>query len=651
MLKKRKLSLLLVFVFLVICAIPHSGLAQSADPLDDAIEKGFAYYQSGGEIYTPEILGQIGEQYMTLPEWLTLAAGRAGKTYEYHAYIEKVQEYFDANLETEAKRAVISSTDLNRFALALAAAGGDPTAFEVNGAPVDLIAEGVYNRTSGTISYNNALIWALITLDSGDYAESGSVTYSRTNLKTSILGMQNSNGSFRGYDNTGEDMDMTAMGIIALAPYYDETNVKTVVDKAIDYLASKQLFDGTFADSWSGTSSSSTTAQVLVALTSLGIDCRRDERFIQNEKTIIDGILQYQKTNGTFATNFDTINDPLPDYGSEQTLGALVAYQRFAQNKSNYYDFHTANGSMTLRVTVGGENRTIPFVKSQPHYDLKLMEDADALVFTAIPKSPYERANTTLNMPIPFVNHQAFFEVTGRYGTTRYTITKIPPTVDEVLGNEIGQLPDRITDLELDTVLRLLNEYEALSMEERALITNYQELQLKYLTYIQGKELTYTTSGITPEGHKYTWTIQGEDITAPMAFDTDILLTSPNQQAIVALSPEAFVMHFVHEGTLPGKAKVEMETRLADGVLELLYFNGTYGEIIAEVSNQNGTADFSIEHCSDYYLQTPNDPATVQSSSSNTGDTNYVVPLLIVLGVSLAFLVIVVQLKKRARKS
>src|SRR5690606_27038550 len=103
------------------------------------------------------------------------------------------------------------------------------------------------------------------------------------------------------------DADMTAMAIQALSPYYNseetyeykqratnehvEKSVREAVDEALDTLSQIQLDSGDFS-SW-GIANAESTAQVMVALTALGINPLEDERFIKNGNNLLDVILQY----------------------------------------------------------------------------------------------------------------------------------------------------------------------------------------------------------------------------------------------------------------------------------------------------------------------------------------------------------------------
>src|SRR5690625_2978415 len=122
-----------------------------------------------------------------------------------------------------------------------------------------------------------------------------------------ILSAQLEDGGFA--LNTYEreaNVDMTAMAIQALAPYYNSeetytyqltsTNekvtkkVRTVINEAVEQLSELQLDTGDFESM--GTPNAESTAQVIVALTALGIDPLTDERFIKNQD-LFQGIMTY----------------------------------------------------------------------------------------------------------------------------------------------------------------------------------------------------------------------------------------------------------------------------------------------------------------------------------------------------------------------
>lgn len=178
----------------------------------------------------------------------------------------------------------------------------------------------------------NGPIWTLIALDSHDYAPQGDVT--REKLIDAILGAQLPDG---GWDMMGKaaDTDITAMAIQALAPYYDTNDaVKAAVDKALDALSAMQNDDGTFSTAFSGKTSES-TAQVIVALTALGINPATDSRFIKNGLNAVDGLCSFYVDGGGFR---HIASGDLDGMATEQSYYALAAYYRLLAGQTSLYD-------------------------------------------------------------------------------------------------------------------------------------------------------------------------------------------------------------------------------------------------------------------------------------------------------------------------
>lgn len=178
----------------------------------------------------------------------------------------------------------------------------------------------------------NGPIWTLIALDSHDYAPQGDVT--REKLIDAILGAQLPDG---GWDMMGKaaDTDITAMAIQALAPYYDTNDaVKAAVDKALNALSAMQNDDGTFSTAFSGKTSES-TAQVIVALTALGINPATDSRFIKNGVNAVDGLCSFYVDGGGFR---HIASGDLDGMATEQSYYALAAYYRLLAGQTSLYD-------------------------------------------------------------------------------------------------------------------------------------------------------------------------------------------------------------------------------------------------------------------------------------------------------------------------
>lgn len=259
-------------------------------------------------------------------EWMVIGLARSGYDVP-EDYYDNVIAFVQENINEKQQLHPAKSTENSRLILALTAIGKDVTA--VNGHNLLMgLTDMEYLQKQGI----NGPIWALIAFDSGNYPiPEGTVT--RETLIETILAAQLPDG---GWALTGEvsDPDMTGMALQALAPYYAENEtVKAAVDKALVTLSQMQGDDGSFA-SIDGPSSES-IAQVIVALTALGIDPDQDERFIKNGYSVWDALLTYYIPGGGFRHVPD---GDLDGMSTEQGYYAMVAYYRMLEEKTALYD-------------------------------------------------------------------------------------------------------------------------------------------------------------------------------------------------------------------------------------------------------------------------------------------------------------------------
>ena len=274
-------------------------------------------------------------------EWMVIGLARSGRTVP-AGYYDNVVKYVKANADANERLHPTKVTDNARVILALTAIGKDVTNV------------GGHNLLKGLDSMDyvqsqdiNGPIFTLIALDSHNYPTMGDVT--REKLIQVILDAQLPDG---GWNLSGEnaDPDMTAMAIQALAPYY-KTNetVKAAVDKALEALSALQRTDGGFG-SW-GTVNSESCAQVIVALTALGIDPTADSRFVKNGHTVLDALAGFYVTGGGFR---HTAGGERNDMATEQGYYALAAYYRFLNGQTRLYDM--SDVAIQTDGTSGGDN-------------------------------------------------------------------------------------------------------------------------------------------------------------------------------------------------------------------------------------------------------------------------------------------------------
>ena len=270
-------------------------------------------------------------------EWMVIGLARSGRTVP-AGYYDNVVKYVKAKADANERLHPTKVTDNARVILALTAIGKDVT--NVGG---HNLLKGLDSMDYVQAQDINGPIFTLIALDSHNYPTMGDVT--REKLIQVILDAQLNDG---GWNLSAEnaDPDMTAMAIQALAPYY-KTNetVKAAVDKALEALSALQRSDGGF-DSWD-TVNSESCAQVIVALTALGIDPTADSRFVKNGHTVLDALAGFYVTGGGFR---HTAGGERNDMATEQGYYALAAYYRFANTQTRLYDMSD------VTIQTGGSN-------------------------------------------------------------------------------------------------------------------------------------------------------------------------------------------------------------------------------------------------------------------------------------------------------
>ena len=311
-------------------------------------------------------------------EWAIIGLARSDasmSTNYYSSYYDRVVAYVEDKINDEGQLHTVKSTENARVALAVTAIGKDPR--KVGGHNLlTALNDVTYVNKQGV----NGPIWALLALDSKNYDAPG-----REDLIASILSQQFEDGGWAVTPEgsapvTTADVDMTAMAIQALAPYYNtRKDVKDAVDKALICLSGKQLEDGRF-QSW-GTTNSESAAQVVVALSALGIDADKDTRFVKSGNSALDGLLYFAVESGGFAHDDNVVNQ----MATEQAYYALAAYDRFSRKANRLYDMRDvvpmedvdAQGVINLINNIGyvDENSYDRIADARSAYDKLSAED------------------------------------------------------------------------------------------------------------------------------------------------------------------------------------------------------------------------------------------------------------------------------------
>lgn len=169
------------------------------------------------------------------------------------------------------------------------------------------------------------VIYALIALDcKSEYA----TTAYKKQLVDFIVNAEINGGGWA-MGGTTPDPDITAAAICAIANY---SSAKTAVNRGIDVLSDIQCDNGEFQSY--GNINSESCSQVLVALSTVGIDASSDSRFIKNGCSLLDALLSFFTGDGFTHLSGGSTNQ----MASEQAAYALCAYDRMIKHKNDLYD-------------------------------------------------------------------------------------------------------------------------------------------------------------------------------------------------------------------------------------------------------------------------------------------------------------------------
>lgn len=435
----------------------------------------------GQPLLSGELLTYAGS---TAADWLPIGLSRYGAEDDYDSYLAALRTYVEQKYREPDKLDRTKATEWHRIALAVLACGGDPTHFgrDENGADINLIADGVYDRGKTADLGRQGLngwLWGLITLDSMKYTIPAGASYTRTELVKTILSYQLSDDGFnlRVAQGSTADPDITAMAIQSMGPYYRTStlNVKDPVDRALERLSQLQLDTADFR-SW-GTRNSESTSQVIISLCSVGIDPQNDPRFVKNGLNLLDALFYYQQEDGGFAHSYES--DPgnpsaIPgesnSIATDQALLALVAVWRQAQGMSILYDFRP--GGVSSKILTPEESE-VSFAGS---YEFT---EADQQQADALPKKLSTENDAEVTALLNKLKMSRDFD---GYDTYMTKLTQAKSDIDalyaeiESLNADIQEQIISMTEPglgEKSTVDRLVKRYKALSDHDKELVQNW----------------------------------------------------------------------------------------------------------------------------------------------------------------------------------
>ena len=203
-------------------------------------------------------------------EWTVFALARMGA--DFSGY----ERSFDSSREK-----LINPVERERCALALAICGADKA--KIAGLVQEAIGgQGIMSLVFGLHVISNGVEYAGKTCEE---------------IIDSIISMQLPDGGFALFGSVS-DVDVSAMTLQSLAPFLQYENARVASEKVITFLSAAQKADGSYVSF--GTESSESVSQVIIALSSVGIDCEKDERFIKNGVTLFGALARYEVGDGSY---------------------------------------------------------------------------------------------------------------------------------------------------------------------------------------------------------------------------------------------------------------------------------------------------------------------------------------------------------------
>lgn len=267
---------------------------------------GYSSNQSFADGYLPDNAGVTAEFY-------AVALSQSG-SYDLSRYENALLSYLDTH-------EVYAASTREKFALALSASGSTDR-YIADTADEAIGGQGIMSLVFGLHLLNNGYDSAL---------------YSTDGLVSEILSWQKDDGGWAVMGAYG-DADVTAMTLQALAPHTGRSDVAYAVDRALDRLSDMQLESGGFKTM--GAENSESAAQVVIALSSLGIDAQTDGRFVKSGGSVMNALTSYRCSDGSFAhTDSSNVNATL------EAFCAFTAYKRYCYGQSPLYVLDHANHS------------------------------------------------------------------------------------------------------------------------------------------------------------------------------------------------------------------------------------------------------------------------------------------------------------------
>lgn len=336
-----------------VCVVTVTGKASAADLTKEATQA-IANCVTGYQTADKAATCQFGAEWVMLGRIRALdgAQGWTTKEADIQTYVASVEQ---AMQKGKLSRETVPTT-IERVILTLNALGLDAANF----CGQDLTA-WLYENQNWNNYRSNDLMWGLIALNSGKYTATAVDDYKKALIRQLTNYQNQENGAFfYSQSYQADDVDMTAMAMIALAPYKDsDATAKKMYDAGWKYIESKRDDKGNYGGEGSNSyDPCCTNAYVVIAKCAAGETGMEDTVSWMLENYLVKNGFQY--------------NGKLNGLSTYQGMMAMAAYQRAKAGKAGLFNMsdvskrviQVAQPKVSGSRTYNGKKQTAPLAAS-----------------------------------------------------------------------------------------------------------------------------------------------------------------------------------------------------------------------------------------------------------------------------------------------
>ncbi|MGE5327929.1 MAG: prenyltransferase/squalene oxidase repeat-containing protein [Deltaproteobacteria bacterium] len=233
--------------------------------------------------------------YLDWPAAAMYSIERSSEPDNYKKALDWKEKEIKEGNDFDAERA----TDYQRTIIGILSVGKNPKSFAgINFVEAVIKSQTASGKFADTIQGKgekllNSHIWGIISL----YCAGERISNSERAYDW-LISRQNSDGGFGIFTGAKSDMDMTGMALVGFSALGKNKNDKEV-KKAVEFIKSRQSSSGGFEIF--GQENPDTASAVVQGLVAIGIDPTSEEWIKEKDKNMIDFIISFQLSDGSFS--------------------------------------------------------------------------------------------------------------------------------------------------------------------------------------------------------------------------------------------------------------------------------------------------------------------------------------------------------------